>query len=928
MDSKLFKAFRRRNVYQINKLAGGNPHIFQGKSPQGNTALHLAARLGDKHVVKEILRLEPSFLYERNRNRETPMHIAAKAGNASVIEEHPSSLNYRGLDDLTLLHCAGIRQNYDSKKKGELINTLDVHGRTPLHYAAVLGNAAIARRLLQADASSSLGHKGDCNGQTPLHLAAENGQYSVFIKLVNGYPDAIDVLDGKQRSILHLAALNGNVKTVQFILTLPEMEDLMNSIDEDGNTPLHLAAMNFHGKVVDILSKNERVNIRATNYKQLTALTFVQSSTDPHSDTKKQYSTVKILKEAIRMQAFYPGDILQYRSFHAMEKDVTQNRYKENREMAQTLLVMATLIASFTFTVAFTIPGGYKSDNPNEGMALLVRKPGLQAFVITVTVAMISSMIAAVLTLGQIGYENDLSYTNMDVIPLATSLIWLGLMSMSLAFVTGLFLVFAFPVLLYLLWPFFGVQKYEDITGALLHGGSRISILSVVLEAWHLLPLGYHEYGFNFDFDLSELFYLLESAGVGWKPIMDSKLFKAFRSARLSDKHVVETLLRLEPSFLYERTETVKLPCILPPRLAMLLLLNLHSLWLLIKVLTYMAWFVIKEHPSSLDYRGLNDLTLLHCAVIRQNYVFVAEIVQRKMEVINTQDEYGRNPLHYAAVLGNVAIARRLLQADGSSSLGHKDLINSADGDGNTPLHLAAMNFHENVVDILSKKERQYLTVKILKETITLQAFYPEDILEDGRFRAMEKEVRQIRHKENSEMCQTLLVMATLIASFTFTVAFTIPEGYKNDSPDEGMAILFRKSGLQAFVITVTVAMISSMTAAVFALGQIRYGNDESYTNVNLIPLATALIWLGLLSMSLAFVTGLFLVLSNNMPLAIVVVCIGCAFPFLLYVFGPFFGVQTFEITRALLHGGAPMSVCSTRSIAFYAIRSVKARFL
>ncbi|KAL5737774.1 hypothetical protein ACOSP7_030535 [Xanthoceras sorbifolium] len=323
MDSKLFKAFRRRNVYQINKLAGGNPHIFQGKSPQGNTALHLAARLGDKHVVKEILRLEPSFLYERNRNRETPMHIAAKAGNASVIEvffdydydnnrivraagqenilwmrdkngdaplhkavqnhhdlvavllinkgpetilfvnganqsplsiaidisstyiawvlikEHPSSLDYRGLDDLTLFHCAVIRQNY-----------------------------------------------GDCNGQTPLHLAAENGQYSVFIKLVNGYPDAIDVLNGKQRSILHLAALNGNVKTVQFILTLPEMEDLMNSIDEDGNTPLHLAAMNFHGKVVDILSKNERVNIRATNYKQLTALTIVQSSTYPHRDTK------------------------------------------------------------------------------------------------------------------------------------------------------------------------------------------------------------------------------------------------------------------------------------------------------------------------------------------------------------------------------------------------------------------------------------------------------------------------------------------------------------------------------------------------------------------------------------------------------------------------------------------------------------------
>ncbi|KAL5804255.1 hypothetical protein ACOSQ3_031055 [Xanthoceras sorbifolium] len=561
---------------------------------------------------------------------------------------------------------------------------------------------------------------------------------------------------------------------------------------------------------------------------------------------------------------------------------------------------------------------------------------------------------------------------------------------------------------------------------------------------------------------------------------MDSKLFKAFRckdvyqinklagntalhlAARLSDKHVVETLLRLEPSFLYERNRNGETPMHIAAKAGNASVIEVfidcynnrvvreggqeNILWMrdnngntpLHKAVqnhrNLVAVILIKNDPETILFENDAKQSALSMAIDKSSNLhgmvfFVAEIVQRKMEVINTQDEYGRNPLHYAAVL-----------ADGSSSLGHKgdcngqtpllhrmtsklsylymllngypdaidvldrrqrsilhfaalngsvstvkfiltlpemeDLINSADGDGNTPLHLAAMNFHEKVVDILSKNERvniratnhdqfttlsivhcilfsmvfyesntffslkdimklrcggnlfRYLTVKILKEAITLRAFYPEDILEDGRFRAMEKEVRQIRNKENSEMCQTLLVMATLIASFTFTAAFTIPGGYKNDNPDEGMAILVRKSGLQAFVITVTVSMISSMTAAVLALGQIRYGNDESYTNVNLIPLATTLIWLGLLSMSLAFVTGLFLVLSNNMPLAIVVVCIGCAFPFLLYVFGPFFGVHTFEITRALLHGGAPMSVCSTRSIAFYAIRSVQARFL
>ncbi|KAL5737770.1 hypothetical protein ACOSP7_030531 [Xanthoceras sorbifolium] len=571
MDSKLFKAFRRRDVY----VAGGNPHIFRGRGPQGNTALHLAARLSNKHVVKTILRLEPSFLYERNRNGETPMHIAAKAGNASVIEvfvdcynnrvvreggqenilwmrdnngntylhkavqnhrdlvaqsalsiaidtsstyiawvlikEHPSSLDNKGLNDLTLLHCAVIRQNYVFvaeivKRKMEVINTQDEYERNPLHYAAVLGNVAIARRLLQADGSSSLGHKGDCNGQTPLHLAAQNDHPTILSMLVNGYPNAIEVLNRRQRSILHFAALNGSVSTVKFILTLPEMEDLINSADGDGNTPLHLAAMNFHENVVDILSKNERVNIRATNHNQFTALAIVQSSTQYFFSLKDimklrcggnlyRYLTVKILKEAITLRAFYPKDILEDGRCRAMEKEVRQIRHKENSEMCQTLLVMATLIASFTFTAAFTIPGDYKNDSPDEGMATLVRKSGLQAFVITVTVAMISSMTAAVLALGQIRYGNHERYTNVNLIPLATTLIWLGLLSMSLAFVTGLFLVLsnnmplaivvvcigcAFPFLLYVFGPFFGVQTFE-ITRALLHGGSPISSVFAVL---------------------------------------------------------------------------------------------------------------------------------------------------------------------------------------------------------------------------------------------------------------------------------------------------------------------------------------------------------------------------------------------------------------------------------------------------------------
>ncbi|KAK3199482.1 hypothetical protein Dsin_022897 [Dipteronia sinensis] len=566
MDRKLLEAFRHRNTYQINKLVVQNPDLLRGRTLQGNTALHLAARLGDNHVIKLILKHDPSFLYDINGNGETPIHIAAKAGNAYMIEifveydhnrivgghvgqerilwmrdnqgntplhnavmnhhslaavllmnndsgtipfvndakqsplsiaidtsstfnhisstyiawfmikEHPSSLDYRGPNELTLLHCAVIRQNYVFvveilKANKELINEIDEHGRNPLHYAAGLGNKAIASQLLEADASSSLGYKADCKGQTPLHLAAENGQKTVLTMLVNGYPNAIAVVDGRQRSILHLAAQNGYESTVKFILTFPEMEYLLNSPDVDGNTPLHLAAMNFHEEVVHVLSKNKKVNIRATNLSQQTALAIVESSTDPRRDIQKQYLTVKILKEAITARAFYPEDILQDEwRFRDMERGARQIR---DRKMAKTLLVMATLIVTFTFTAVFTIPGGYIDEGPYEGMATLVDKSGFQVFVISVATAMISSVTAAVLVLIKILHGNDQCY--MNLIPQAIRFVWLGLVSMSMAFMTGLFVVLSrnmnlaiavvcigsFPLLTYVLRPFFKVRTYE-----------------------------------------------------------------------------------------------------------------------------------------------------------------------------------------------------------------------------------------------------------------------------------------------------------------------------------------------------------------------------------------------------------------------------------------------------------------------------------
>ncbi|CAL9030922.1 unnamed protein product, partial [Prunus brigantina] len=57
----------------------------------------------------------------------------------------------------------------------------------------------------------------------------------------------------------------------------------------------------------------------------------------------------------------------------------------------------------------------------------------------------------------------------------------------------------------------------------------------------------------------------------------------------------------------------------------------------------------------------------------------------------------------------------------------------------------------------------------------------------------------------------TLFVVATLFATVTFAAAFTMPGGYNNSGPNEGMATLLTKYMFQAFVIFNTIAMYSAI---------------------------------------------------------------------------------------------------------------------
>ncbi|ESR65608.1 ANK REP REGION domain-containing protein [Citrus sinensis] len=528
MDQELLEVLRHGDEYKIKQLAL-RQDIFSTSSPGGNAVLHMAVRFRNQQVIREILRqqdfialrLHYSLLRQKNLMDETALHIAARIGDRAIVSEimkylpavnqvgpapvleslfrmtdiegntplhnavtnqhkrvirilvekdsvpssyinkayqtplsiaidarlndiacfiidkSPESLNTTRLpDELTLIHFVVMRQNYDIMVKilgtnKELIDRLDWHQRNPLHYAAASGNVKMAQRLLEE--SKRLAYKRDCNGETPLHLAAENGKLKVLKLLINKYPDAIEIRNNSDRSILHVAAKHGNWNIVSFILRSPEMENLINLVDRNGNTPLHLAAMGLHSDVVFTLSRHKSVNIRAKNHsaRSNTALEIAEITRANGKEIQK-HLTLKALKTAYAKRALSAEELQQ-------KRQVSKEEGEKGKEMAQTLSVMATLIATFTFTAAFTIPGGVKSDGPDEGTATLLHRASFQAFVITDTIAMTSAMAAAAIIFWS--FWRSKTESLMDTLPLAIGFTWIALVSMTLAFVTGLYAV-------------------------------------------------------------------------------------------------------------------------------------------------------------------------------------------------------------------------------------------------------------------------------------------------------------------------------------------------------------------------------------------------------------------------------------------------------------------------------------------------------
>ncbi|RVW73196.1 hypothetical protein CK203_057347 [Vitis vinifera] len=122
---------------------------------------------------------------------------------------------------------------------------------------------------------------------------------------------------------------------------------------------------------------------------------------------------------------------------------------------------------------------------------------------------------------------------------------------------------------------------------------------------------------------------------------------------------------------------------------------------------------------------------------------------------------------------------------------------------------------------------------------------------------------------------ETHLIVSALITTVTFAVGFTLPGGYKED---DGKAILSKKSAFRAFVVTDSIAMVSSLCAVFLHFFMTLHKRGKFLEKHLLWAFIFTMVGMG--AMAIAFATGLYAVLPHSSGLS-VLTCILCSCFFL-----------------------------------------------
>ncbi|KAF5944634.1 hypothetical protein HYC85_018711 [Camellia sinensis] len=448
-----------------NSIIKQHPTVVRARITEGwETVLHIATT--GKHIrfVKELVaKMTRSDLEMTNRRGNTALCFAAVDGTVAIAkvmvdknDKLPEICGGNGVKPLYMAALSGkgdmVKFLYERTKVGDWKECEKVKLLTTCVSTYLLDTA-----LTLIEEYPRLTVAKDNNEETALHvLARENLMQTLAIKLTNSLiKNIFDLHDlditniiKEAPKLLFAAAYSGNTEFL--IRLLRSFPDLIWQSDQENQTIFHVAVLNRDERIFNLLHEiGSAGKVIATqrdrngNNMLHLAANFAPPCNISGAALQMQHEILWFKEVEKNVQPLYremknsdgktPQDL-----FTENHKELMKEAKKWVKDIANSSIIFATLIATVIFTAAFTVPGGTndKSDTPiflNKRLFGVLSISGVALSFSTISTLMFSSILSSRYT------ERDFLRSLPLKLVLGMMTLFISMATMMVAFCTTFF---------------------------------------------------------------------------------------------------------------------------------------------------------------------------------------------------------------------------------------------------------------------------------------------------------------------------------------------------------------------------------------------------------------------------------------------------------------------------------------------------------